>query len=138
MIIFEKIDFSPIAKFMNKCETHNFDDFVVILQTALEHVYQNYSKCVDFQAGKQVCVIQYLSSCLTNISRSPLESDFIFRHEMQHFVNNLERYVVNQIIHVSWQEFQQALASKVHLIIIFMLIFDLSVGLTFFGKHFGK
>ena len=38
---------------------------------------------------------------------------FLFRHEMQHFVNNLERYIVNQIIHVSWQEFQQDLTNKV-------------------------
>lgn len=37
----------------------------------------------------------------------------LFRHEMQHFVNNLERYTVNQIIHVSWQEFQESL-SKVN------------------------
>ena len=57
---------------------------------------------------------------------------------MQHFVNNLERYVVNQIIHVSWQEFQQALASKVHLIITFMLIFDLSLRPTFFVGHLEK
>lgn len=35
------------------------------------------------------------------------------RHEMQHFVNNLERYTVNQIIHVSWEEFQQDLKQQV-------------------------
>lgn len=28
---------------------------------------------------------------------------------MQHFVNNLEHYIVNQIIHVSWQEFRDDL-----------------------------
>nr|XP_047122546.1 gamma-tubulin complex component 6-like isoform X2 [Hydra vulgaris] len=38
----------------------------------------------------------------------------LFRHEMQHFVNNLERYIVNQILHVSWREFQQDLRQKVH------------------------
>ncbi|XP_066912820.1 gamma-tubulin complex component 6-like isoform X2 [Clytia hemisphaerica] len=38
----------------------------------------------------------------------------LFRHEMQHFVNNLERYMVNQIIHVSWEEFQQDLREQVN------------------------
>jgi len=38
----------------------------------------------------------------------------LFRHEMQHFVNNLERYTVNQIIHVSWEEFQQDLKEQVN------------------------
>ncbi|XP_065066356.1 gamma-tubulin complex component 6-like isoform X2 [Rhopilema esculentum] len=36
------------------------------------------------------------------------------RHEMQHFVNNVERYLVNQIIHISWQEFQDDLKNNVH------------------------
>jgi len=38
----------------------------------------------------------------------------LFRHEMQHFVNNIERYLVNQIIHISWQEFQSDLKTNVH------------------------
>ena len=32
---------------------------------------------------------------------------------MQHFVNNVERYLVNQIIHISWQEFQNDLQNNV-------------------------
>lgn len=35
------------------------------------------------------------------------------RHEMQHFVNNVERYLVNQIIHISWQEFENDLENNV-------------------------
>jgi gamma-tubulin complex component 6 len=33
----------------------------------------------------------------------------LFRREMQHFVTVMDGYVVNQIIHVSWLEFQQQL-----------------------------
>ena len=112
------------SSWISVSEWQNFDDLVMILRTGLE--YQTFSKGDGFQASKEVCLMQYLSSGLTNVLQSVLlQSDFIFRHEMQHFVNNLERYVVNQIIHVSWQEFQQALASKVHLIIIFTLLFHL-------------
>lgn len=32
---------------------------------------------------------------------------------MQHFVNNVERYIVNQIIHISWREFQDDLQNNV-------------------------
>ncbi|XP_030829097.1 gamma-tubulin complex component 6 [Strongylocentrotus purpuratus] len=38
----------------------------------------------------------------------------IFRHEMQHFVNVMQGYVVNQVIHVSWEEFQKDLKGNVH------------------------
>ena len=33
----------------------------------------------------------------------------LFRHEMQHFVHNLEGYLSNQILNVSWSEFQERL-----------------------------
>ena len=32
-----------------------------------------------------------------------------FRHEMQHFVHNLEGYLSNQILNVTWSEFQEGL-----------------------------
>eukprot|EP00794_Sanderia_malayensis_P009091 gene9091-10061_t len=38
----------------------------------------------------------------------------LFRHEMRHFVINVERYIVNQVIHISWQEFQEDLSDKVY------------------------
>ncbi|XP_071784564.1 gamma-tubulin complex component 6-like [Asterias amurensis] len=38
----------------------------------------------------------------------------LFRHEMQHFVNVMQGYVVNQIIHVTWEEFQRQLKTEVH------------------------
>ncbi|XP_072181800.1 gamma-tubulin complex component 6-like [Diadema setosum] len=38
----------------------------------------------------------------------------LFRHEMQHFVNVMQGYVVNQVIHVSWEEFQKDLKDNVH------------------------
>ncbi|RMX47184.1 hypothetical protein pdam_00022257 [Pocillopora damicornis] len=31
------------------------------------------------------------------------------RHEMQHFVHNLEGYLSNQILNVTWSEFQEGL-----------------------------
>ena len=34
---------------------------------------------------------------------------FLFRHEMQHFVHNLEGYLSNQILNVTWSEFQEEL-----------------------------
>ncbi|PFX29663.1 Gamma-tubulin complex component 6 [Stylophora pistillata] len=33
----------------------------------------------------------------------------LFRHEMQHFVHNLEGYLSNQILNVTWSEFQEGL-----------------------------
>lgn len=33
----------------------------------------------------------------------------LFRHEMQHFVHNLESYLSNQILNVTWSEFQEGL-----------------------------
>ena len=38
----------------------------------------------------------------------------LFRHEMQHFVNVMSGYVVNQILNVSWKEFQEKLSKLVH------------------------
>lgn len=47
------------------------------------------------------------SSCLT-WSFLPFNC-FLSRHEMQHFVNNLEGYLSNQILNVTWSEFQEGL-----------------------------
>ncbi|XP_072026264.1 gamma-tubulin complex component 6-like [Amphiura filiformis] len=38
----------------------------------------------------------------------------LFRHEMQHFVSVMQGYVVNQVIYVTWGEFQQELKTNVH------------------------
>ncbi|XP_022099325.1 gamma-tubulin complex component 6-like isoform X2 [Acanthaster planci] len=38
----------------------------------------------------------------------------LFRHEMQHFVNVMQGYVANQVIHVSWEEFQRQLKTEVY------------------------
>ncbi|XP_077870615.1 LOW QUALITY PROTEIN: gamma-tubulin complex component 6-like [Saccoglossus kowalevskii] len=38
----------------------------------------------------------------------------LFRHEMQHFVHVMQGYMSNQVVHVSWLEFQQQLKEKVH------------------------
>ncbi|XP_070558136.1 gamma-tubulin complex component 6-like [Ptychodera flava] len=38
----------------------------------------------------------------------------LFRHEMQHFVHVLQGYMANQVVHVSWEEFQQHLKENVH------------------------
>ena len=38
-----------------------------------------------------------------------LTADVLFRHEMQHFVHNLEGYLSNQILNVTWSEFQEGL-----------------------------
>ncbi|XP_015749218.1 PREDICTED: gamma-tubulin complex component 6-like [Acropora digitifera] len=35
----------------------------------------------------------------------------LFRHEMQHFVHNLEGYLSNQILNVTWSEFQEGLTN---------------------------
>ena len=35
----------------------------------------------------------------------------LFKHEMQHFVKVTQGYIANQILHVSWCEFQARLAS---------------------------
>lgn len=51
---------------------------------------------------------------------------------MQHFVNNVERYLVNQIIHISWQEFQNDLQNSVSS--SFLLLFCSQVSLTVFMK----
>jgi len=36
------------------------------------------------------------------------------RQEMQHFVKVMQGYIANQVIHVTWNEFMQALNSDVH------------------------
>lgn len=57
---------------------------------------------------------------------------------MQHFVNNLERYTVNQIIHVSWEEFQQDLKQHVSIYSYlkeFISVLTLSYS-GFYGKFF--
>ncbi|XP_077976999.1 gamma-tubulin complex component 6-like [Glandiceps talaboti] len=38
----------------------------------------------------------------------------LFRHEMQHFVHVIHGYMANQVVHVSWEEFQQELKGKVN------------------------
>ncbi|CAH1784421.1 unnamed protein product [Owenia fusiformis] len=38
----------------------------------------------------------------------------LYRHEMQHFVKVMQGYIANQIIHVTWQEFQTELADNMH------------------------
>ncbi|XP_065912106.1 gamma-tubulin complex component 6-like isoform X2 [Dysidea avara] len=37
----------------------------------------------------------------------------VFRHEMQQFINVMEGYIVNQVLHVSWLEFQKNLKENV-------------------------
>lgn len=37
----------------------------------------------------------------------------VFRHEMQQFISIMEGYIVNQVLHVSWQEFQKNLQDHV-------------------------
>lgn len=37
----------------------------------------------------------------------------LFRHEMQHFVTVLQGYMAHQVLHVTWEEFQRALQTKV-------------------------
>ncbi|KAJ8321814.1 hypothetical protein KUTeg_000285 [Tegillarca granosa] len=37
----------------------------------------------------------------------------LYRQEMQHFVKVMQGYITNQIIHVAWQELQEALANDV-------------------------
>ncbi|ESP05683.1 hypothetical protein LOTGIDRAFT_208649 [Lottia gigantea] len=37
----------------------------------------------------------------------------LYRQEMQHFVKVMQGYIANQIIHVTWQEFQEALTKDV-------------------------
>lgn len=45
-----------------------------------------------------------------NVAGSPqLRQLQLFRHEMQHFVHNLEGYLSNQILNVTWSEFQEGL-----------------------------
>lgn len=36
------------------------------------------------------------------------------RHIMREFVRALQDYFVNQVLHLSWTEFQKALSSNVH------------------------
>ncbi|KAK3580164.1 hypothetical protein CHS0354_030279 [Potamilus streckersoni] len=38
----------------------------------------------------------------------------LYRQEMQHFVKCLQGYIANQIVHVTWKEFQDALGQEVH------------------------
>lgn len=38
----------------------------------------------------------------------------LYRQEMQHFVKVMQSYISHQIVDVTWQEFQQALAKDVH------------------------
>ncbi|KAJ8047650.1 Gamma-tubulin complex component 6 [Holothuria leucospilota] len=55
------------------------------------------------------------SAKMQNASRSYQYHQLqLFRHEMQHFVSVMQSYVVNQVIHVSWEEFQQTLKHNVH------------------------
>ena len=42
---------------------------------------------------------------------------------MQHFVNNVERYIVNQIIHISWREFQDDLQNNVSSLLPYIYLF---------------
>ncbi|CAB3981305.1 Gamma-tubulin complex component 6 [Paramuricea clavata] len=47
-------------------------------------------------------------------SKSPqLRKIHLFRHEMSHFVNDVQGYISNQILHVSWQEFLNSLEHNV-------------------------
>ncbi|XP_041460037.1 gamma-tubulin complex component 6-like isoform X1 [Lytechinus variegatus] len=56
-----------------------------------------------------------ISAMLHQASGSPQYHQLqLFRHEMQHFVNVMQGYVVNQVIHVSWEEFQKDLKENVH------------------------
>ncbi|XP_068759529.1 gamma-tubulin complex component 6-like isoform X2 [Montipora capricornis] len=51
-------------------------------------------------------------ACSRDAAMSPqLRQLQLFRHEMQHFVHNLEGYLSNQILNVTWSEFQEGLVN---------------------------
>lgn len=60
-------------------------------------------KCIIFLTARV-----HFAGCSTEMKRLQL-----YRHEMQHFAKVIEEYIVSQVIHVSWHEFQLDLGSKI-------------------------
>lgn len=54
-----------------------------------------------------IYIFLYCAVSVLNVAVSSL------RHEMQQFISVMEGYIVNQVLHVSWQEFQKNLQDHV-------------------------
>ncbi|XP_028414465.1 gamma-tubulin complex component 6-like [Dendronephthya gigantea] len=55
--------------------------------------------------------LKRIDKCASNSPQ--LRKIHLFRHEMSHFVNDVQGYISNQILHVSWQEFLNSLEHNV-------------------------
>ena len=60
---------------------------------------------IDTEKKLHLCFYDLLYFCFSPVTWC--------RHEMQHFVSVMQGYVVNQVIHVSWEEFQRELKTNV-------------------------
>jgi hypothetical protein len=60
-------------------------------------------------------VFHYLKHCEGRGTLSPeqIRELLAFRYHMQHFVTVVQGYMANQVVHISWEEFQKTLSTEV-------------------------
>lgn len=69
---------------------------------------QIYEINILFPNYDYMCIFCFLKFLLFNIVIT-----FYLSHEMEHYLNALQSYIYNQIIHVVWHDFQEQLDDNV-------------------------